>query len=52
MTERERKIAFIARLSERELKGWIWAREVDKRELFDGEQAALTARAKELNITI
>lgn len=52
MDERERKLAFIARLNAEELKGWIKARQIDQREPYDGEQAALTARAKELNITI
>ena len=50
--ERERKLAFIARLNAEELRGWIWARKFDNRPLFDGEAAALPRRARELGVSI
>lgn len=52
MTERERKLAFIAGLTEWEWYGWMDALRLGPRKPFDGEVAALIARAKELNITI
>lgn len=53
MTDREIQIRleFIKRLNCEELRGWVWARTVDKRPPFDGEQAALIARARELGMT-
>lgn len=48
--ERDRKLAHIARLNAEELRGWRWAREIDGRPYFDGEQAALAQRARELGI--
>lgn len=48
--ERERKLAMIARLTAEELRGWQWARKFDARPYFDGEQAALVQRARELGI--
>lgn len=51
-TERERKLEAIRALSVEELKGWIWARGIDARPDFDGERAALAARAKVLGVRI
>lgn len=48
--ERARKLAWIARLTAEELRGWVWARKFDNRPLFDGEQEALISRARQLGV--
>ncbi len=46
--EREVKLKWIARLTEEELRGWIWARRFDGWQPFEGEVAALARQAREL----
>ena len=51
--EQDRKLAQIAKLSAGELRGWVrMIMRKGSRELFDGERAALIARAKELEVTL
>ena len=50
--QREAKLRLIAGLSAGELRGWVMARAYDPRPDFDGERAALAARAKELGVTL
>lgn len=45
-----RKLAFIARLTAEEIEGWEWARTQDGRAPFDGENAALAKRKRELGM--
>ncbi|MCB1401262.1 MAG: hypothetical protein KDJ82_16210 [Rhodobacteraceae bacterium] len=47
-----RKLAMISRLSAEELRGWVWARKFDRRAPFEGEIAALAARARILGIAL
>lgn len=49
---REAKLELIHRLTAEELRGWIWARRIDKRAWFDGERAALLSRARRLGVMV
>ncbi|QEP30300.1 hypothetical protein [Pukyongiella litopenaei] len=51
-TERERKLAMIARLTADELRGWLWARRYDGRAWHEGELEALQRRAWELGVKL
>ena len=45
------KLDLIARLTADELRGW-WSLGLSMRPAFDGERAALTARAKALGVVL
>lgn len=47
----QRKLDQIARLSARELSGWVWVLKNNMRPPFDGEWEAITRRAKVLGLT-
>jgi len=49
---REAKLRLIAGLTQEELRGWKMARRYDPRPDFDGERAALAARARELGVQL
>lgn len=51
-SDKQSKIAYIARCSAEELRGYVWGVGKIGREYFDGEQAALLRRAKELGVAI
>lgn len=42
------KLAFIARATAEDLEGWVWARVIDKRPMFDGEAEAIARRQRDL----
>ena len=50
-SEIARKLDWIARLTADELRGW-WSLGLSMRPAFDGERAALTARAKALGVVL